>query len=63
MKIEQYDKVELKDGRQGYVIEVFEEGVAYLFEFETPDGPHRYDDKTIYRDEIARVVGHVGDEG
>lgn len=38
MKLEQYDIVLLKDGRACTIVEVLEEGVAYLADVELP-GP------------------------
>lgn len=38
MKIEQYDKVQLKDGRTCTIVEVLKEGVAYLADVDLP-GP------------------------
>lgn len=38
MKIKQYDKVRLKDGRTATIVEVLEEGVAYLADVDLP-GP------------------------
>ena len=51
MAFKQYDKVKLKDGAVGYLIEDFEDG-WYLFEYETPDDPHAYADKEIELDDI-----------
>lgn len=36
--IKQYDKVRLKDGRTATIVEVLEEGVAYLVDVDLP-GP------------------------
>ena len=38
MKIEQYNKVQLKDGRTCTIVAVLEEGVAYLADVDLP-GP------------------------
>lgn len=46
------DKVVLPDGRFGYVIEVLGQGEAYLVEFETPAGPHRYDHDVYKLEEL-----------
>lgn len=37
MKIEQYDKIILKDGRTAFVVEILEEGVAYIVDVDLPD--------------------------
>ncbi|WP_288735896.1 hypothetical protein [uncultured Enorma sp.] len=42
--MKELDKVTLSDGRTGYILEVFNDGEAYLIEFETPEGSDRYDD-------------------
>lgn len=38
MKIEQYDRILLKDGRTASVVEILEEGSAYLVDVDLP-GP------------------------
>lgn len=38
MTIKQYDRVRLKDGRTGTVVEVLEEGTAYVVDVDLP-GP------------------------
>lgn len=50
--MEEGDKVILPDGRTGYIIHVFKEGEAYLVEFATPDGPHRYDNDVYKPEEL-----------
>lgn len=50
--MEEGDKVILPDGRTGYIIEVFGKGEAYLVEFATPDGPHRYDNAFYKPEEL-----------
>ncbi len=46
------DKVILPDGRTGYILEVFDNGEAYLVEFETPNGPDKYGDAVFKPDEL-----------
>lgn len=53
--MEEGDKVILPDGRIGYIIHVFKEGEAYLVEFATPDGPHRYDND-VYKPEELKLA-------
>lgn len=36
-------RIELEDGTVGTIIEVFGDGVDYLIEMATPNGPHAYD--------------------
>lgn len=49
-----YDKIVLVDGRTGTVIEILEEGVAYLVDINLP-GPD-WDTIEIRQTEIARVL-------
>lgn len=55
MKIEQYDKILLKDGRTASVVEILEEGKAYLVDVDLP-GPD-WDTIEIGPDEIQEVIG------
>ncbi|WP_417142357.1 hypothetical protein [Raoultibacter massiliensis] len=50
--MEEFDRVIMPDGRIGAVLEVFNDGEAYLVEFETPDGPHCYDDDVFRAEEL-----------
>lgn len=54
MKIEQYDKIRLKDGRTASVVEIFEEGVAYLVDVDLP-GPE-WETIDITFDDIEAVI-------
>lgn len=38
MKIEQYDRVLLKDGTRASIVEIFEEGKAFLADIDKPEG-------------------------
>jgi hypothetical protein len=38
MKIQQYDKVILKDGDYAYIVEIFEDGKAFLADIDRKDG-------------------------
>lgn len=49
-----YDKIVLVDGRTGTVIEILEEGVAYLVDIDLP-GPD-WDTIEVRQTEIARVL-------
>ena len=49
-----YDKIVLVDGRAGTVIEILEEGVAYLVDIDLP-GPD-WDTIEVRQPEIARVL-------
>lgn len=52
MKIEQYDKVELTSGEWAYIVEIFEEGKAFLADIDR-DGDTYTEDVTI--DMIEKV--------
>lgn len=53
MKINQYDKIRLKDGRTATVVEVLEEGV-YIVDVDLP-GPD-WDTIEVWQNEIANVI-------
>lgn len=50
MKFEQYDKIVLKDGRTAIIVEILEEGVAYLVDVDLPD--EEWDTIEIRQDDI-----------
>lgn len=54
MKIEQYDKVLLKDGRTASIVEILEEGVAYLVDVDLP-GPE-WETIDVKHDDIQAVM-------
>lgn len=56
MKIEQYDGVDLKDGREATIVEVFDET---HFLADVGSGPEDWDTIDITLDEIARVTYQV----
>ena len=55
-----FEKVRLRDGTIGTIAEVLEPGVAYLFEYETPDGPDRFEVSTVYQGDIDSTVPASG---
>lgn len=55
MPYEEFDQVTLKDGRSGAIIEVLEPGVAYLFEWATPEGKDAYDNCEVAEGDIATL--------
>lgn len=57
--MKEYDKVIVPDGRVGHIIEFFENGDC-LVEFETPDGPHRYDDEFFMAEDV-KPLGEASD--
>lgn len=54
MKIEQYDKIILKDGRTASVVEIFGDGQVYLVDVDLP-GPD-WETISIKRDDIKAVM-------
>ena len=54
MKLKQYDKVKLKDGRTATITEILEEGVAYLVDINLP-GPD-WDTVEIRYDDIDAIL-------
>lgn len=54
--MKELDKVILPDGRIGYILEVLNDGEAYLVEFESPAGPDKYDDAVFKHDELGPAV-------
>ena len=54
MKIEEYDKVKLKDGRTASIVEILEEGVAYLVDVDLP-GPD-WDTVEIRQKDIESII-------
>lgn len=54
MKIEEFDKIILKDGRTASVVEILEEGVAYLIDVDLP-GPD-WDTIEIRQKDIEAVI-------
>ena len=58
MKIEQYDKIRLKDGRTASVVEIFEEGEAYLVDVDLP-GPE-WETIDIKYGDIESVIAQEG---
>lgn len=51
-----FDRVLLANGLEADVLEVFGDGDAYLVEWATPGGPHRYEDDVVGPDAIARLL-------
>lgn len=59
MKIEQYDVVDLKDGREATIVEVFDES---HFLADVGSSPKDWDTIDVTLDEIARVTYHINSE-
>lgn len=54
MSIELYDKVKLKNGNEAFIVEIYEQGVAY--EADITVGDEEYITDTIRQEEIAEVL-------
>ena len=55
--MKEIEKVDLSDCRTGHILEVLNGGEAYLVEFETPDGPDRYDDAVFEAKDVRPFEG------
>jgi len=49
-----YDKVLLKSGETAYIVEIYEQGVAYEADIDKKDGSVETD--TIYQEDIYKVL-------
>lgn len=54
MTIKQYDKIILKDGRTATIVEVLEEGKAYIADVDLPDD--EWDTIDVWQDDIREVI-------
>ena len=54
MDIKEYDKVLLKTGETAYIVEVWEQGVAYEADIDKKDGSIETD--TIKHEDIKKVL-------
>ena len=57
MKIEMFQKVRLKNGKSGHIIEIFNDGEAYMIDIATEDG--EYEQETIYPKDIKSVIVEI----
>lgn len=58
MTIKMYDKVLLKDNREGIIIEIYEQGKGYEVEFMIDDtGKYlEYETETIMHEDIKEII-------
>lgn len=56
MKIQQYDTVKLKDGREGAVVEILGDDEAFLVD--VGDSPGDWETISVSREEIAQVISY-----
>ncbi len=54
MTVKQYDKVRLKDGRTGTIVEVLEDGVEYIVDIDLPDSD--WETIEIKHEDIDKVI-------
>jgi hypothetical protein len=57
MKLDMYQKIRLKDGRVGHIIEIFNEGEAYMVDLKMADG--EYEQVTIKPKDIQSIIVEV----
>ncbi|MCL1832300.1 MAG: DUF4926 domain-containing protein [Oscillospiraceae bacterium] len=57
MKIEMFQKIRLKSGKVGRVVEIFNEGEAYMVDLMSDDG--EYEQKTIHPPDIKSIVVEI----
>lgn len=51
--IKQYDKAKLKDGAEGYVVEVLEQNIAFIVDVERIDGTST---ESLLIEDIEKVI-------
>lgn len=54
MKIKEFDRVKLKDGREGDVMEVFRDQEDFIITI--GEGPHDWEDIDVSIDDIEKVI-------
>jgi len=57
MKIEMYQKVCLKNGKTGRVIEIFKNGEAYMIDIALNDG--EYQQETVFPNDIKSIIVEI----
>ena len=57
MKLAMYQKIRLKNGKIGHVIEIFNKGEAYMVDLRTDDG--EYEQETVRPDDIMSIIIEV----
>ena len=56
MKVDWYDEVRLKDGREGCVIEIYEHPDGNGYEIELSPEPYNSETVTVKIDDIEKVI-------
>ena len=54
MKLDMFQKIRLKDGKAGHVIEIFNNGEAYMIDLQMDDG--EYLQETVKPEEIKSII-------
>ena len=57
MKLEMYQKIRLKSGKIGHVVEIFNDGEAYMVDIRLDDG--EYELETVGPQDIKSVIVEV----
>ena len=57
MKLEIYQKIRLHNGKVGHVIEIFNDGEAYMIDVKLGDG--EYEQETVRPQEIKSIIVEV----
>ena len=57
MKLELYQKVRLRSGKTAHIVEIFNDGEAYMADIKLADG--EYIQETVYPNDIASVIVEV----
>jgi len=57
MKLEMYQKIRLKSGKVGHVVEIFNDGEAYMIDIKQDDG--EYELETVKPQDIKSVIVEV----
>ena len=57
MKLEVFQKIRLQNGQTGHIVEIFNEGEAYMVDIGLVDG--EYEQKTIQPCDIMSVIVEV----
>lgn len=55
--IKQYDKIKLKSGKYAIIVEILEQGKAYIADIELSDG--EYETETIEHSDIEALIVEV----
>ena len=57
MKLDMFQKIRLKDGRVGHIIEVFNDGEAYMVDLMADD--NEYEQETVFPKDIKSFIIEV----